>query len=194
MTAEHGDMIIIPYEYIKVDFNSIEKGKLNIITPQVPNGGTKIAKWQDTNDYETITEVSYTYKGKTNNTQFSNISSLIKNGVCEEYLCDLEDGNLNSEWLEGMFRDSKSLVTFNSDLTSITKAKSMFFRCPNLKSFNSDLRNLTNGYDMFNECRNLETFNSNLSSLTHGAQMFTYTSLSSFTLDMNKLIMGANMF
>ena len=193
MTAEQGDTIIIPYKEIKVDFSSIKKGTLNIITPQVSDSTKKLVKWQDTNDYETITEVSYTYKGKTNNTQFSNISSLIKNGVCEEYLCDLEDGNLNSEWLGGMFHDS-SLVTFNSDLTSITKAKSMFFRCSNLKTFNSDLRNLTNGYDMFNYCENLETFNSNLSSLTHGAQMFTYASLSSFTLDMNKLIMGANMF
>lgn len=199
MTTEQETTIIIPYEHIKVDFSSIEKGKLNIITPRVPNGGTKLVKWKDTNDYVTIEEVSYPYKGKTLGAEFTYIvDGLIKNGICEEILCDLAEGNsylYSGGLIDGIFYNKQGLKTFNSDLTSLTDGRGMFYYCNALSTFTSDLRNLTNGYDMFNACDHLETLNTNLSSLIHGEQMFTSCKkLSSFKHNMNKLINGRNMF
>lgn len=56
--------------------------------------------------------------------------------------------NIQTEMIKdgtAMFQRS-SLTSFNSDLSSLTKGKSMFSDCSSLTSFSGDLSNLANGH------------------------------------------------
>ena len=119
----------------------------------------------------------------------------IVDGVWEQPLSDLEDGNPLKEDDSGMFNNCESLTLFVSDLSSLNNGCTMFRYCINLESFNSNLTSLTNGEDMFYGCKNLASFSSDLSSLTDGAGMFYgCIALTSFSSDLPSLTDGRWMF
>lgn len=93
-----------------------------------------------------------------------------------------------------MFMSCENLTSFNGDLSSLTYGAVMFYHCSNLTSFSSDLPNLTNGTNMFVMCENLTSFSSDLPSLIYGGGMFVGCSLTSFTSDLPNLIDGNRMF
>ena len=87
-----------------------------------------------------------------------------------------------------------NLISFSSDLPSLTNGDYMFMNCSSLNSFSSDLSNLTDGYDMFSGT-NLTSFNIELPSLTDGRYMFDgCTNLTSFSSDLPSLISADGMF
>ena len=52
-----------------------------------------------------------------------------------------------------MFINCSNLITFTSDLSSLTIGTYMFWGCANLTSFTSDLSSLVDGEDMFRSCK-----------------------------------------
>lgn len=93
-----------------------------------------------------------------------------------------------------MFTYTPSLTSFNGDLSSLVEAKNMFF-ISELTSFTSDLSSLQNGDSMFAECYNLSDFTcKNLDSLIYGNGMFSDTSITSFEMNLSSLAEGENMF
>jgi hypothetical protein len=48
-----------------------------------------------------------------------------------------------------MFRECYDIISFNSDLSSLTNGSYMLQSCTKLTSFNGDLSSLTNGTGMF---------------------------------------------
>ena len=123
----------------------------------------------------------------------------IIDGVWTQSLADLTEGwylNPADETYYFFFEGAATtLLTFNSDLSSLTIGQYMFMGCSNLHTFISDLSSLTIGHGMFMHCSNLPTFDSNLSSLTNGYQMFyNCTNLTSFTSDLSSLTNGYQMF
>ena len=98
----------------------------------------------------------------------------IIDGVWTQSLADLEKGG-NGSFKGGMFGNCLNLISFTSDLSSLTNGSYMFWGCENLSSFNcANLSSLTDGSSMFTSCSNLTTFTSDLSSLTNGDYMFEY--------------------
>ena len=86
------------------------------------------------------------------------------------------------------------LVTFDSDLSSLTNGQMMFTYCLKLTSFSSDLSSLTNGAGMFQNA-GLTSWNIDLPNLTNGESMFSYCyGLRSWNIDLSNLTNGAWMF
>jgi hypothetical protein len=93
-----------------------------------------------------------------------------------------------------MFTYTPSLTSFNGDLSSLVEGNDMFF-VSELTSFTSDLSSLQKGNNMFSECYNLTDFKcKNLDSLTHGSGMFAYTNITSFEMNLSSLVEGNDMF
>ncbi len=99
----------------------------------------------------------------------------------------------------GLFYDCTDLTSFDSDLSSLTEGKSMFYNT-NLSEWCQDLPILKNGSFMFG-CDNsdLKTFIGDLSSLTNGNSMFATSSpnagaIETFIGDLSSLTMGDGMF
>jgi hypothetical protein len=67
--------------------------------------------------------------------------------------------------------DTDTLVTFTSDLSSLTNGKQMFMGCHNLTNFDADLSSLENGDGMFYACP-IISFENNLPLLKSAIEMF----------------------
>ena len=116
------------------------------------------------------------------------------NGIWSEPLPKLRDGN-SEENQKGMFQENADLVSFNTDLSSLTNGQKMFYSCSNLTSFNGDLSSLKDGSQMFDNCSKLTSFASDLCSLKDGKRMFyVCTALTSFTSELHNLNNGSYMF
>ena len=119
----------------------------------------------------------------------------IVDGVWNEPLSDLEDGNPLKGNASGMFNNCESLTSFVSDLSSLINGYTMFRYCINLESFNSNLSSLMDGTGMFHKCSALTSFNSDLSGMTDGNSMFLdCSSLESFSSDLSSSQDGTRMF
>ena len=158
-----------------------------------------IEEWQNQNWNREITKVEDN-KGFINDTLYGNIQcEKIKDGSRLFYNCNelvsftsdlssLTNGN-------SMFSYSEKLAEFSSDLSSLTDGNSMFMICSNLTTFSSDLSSLTNGSNMFKCCTNLASFSSDLPSLTDSGDMFYYCdNLTIFSSDLSSLTNGYYMF
>ena len=128
-------------------------------------------------------------------------SSITKIENNKAYIGDVMWANIQTERItensgyDSIFRDCSNLISFNSDLSSLTTGALMFNNCHYLTSFTSDLSSLTDGYSMFTGCWSLTSFTSVLSSLTSGWNMFSGCSnLTTFTTDLSSLTDGSNMF
>ena len=128
-------------------------------------------------------------------------SSITKIENNKAYIGDVMWANIQTERItensgyDSIFRDCSNLISFNSDMSSLTTASLMFNNCSNLTSFKSDLSSLTHGSNMFWGCYNLTTFASDLSSLVDGSGMFYYCiDLTTFTSDLSSLTYGNVMF
>ena len=116
------------------------------------------------------------------------------NGIWSEPLPKLQDCN-SEENQKGMFQENADLVSFNTDLSSLTNGQKMFYSCSNLTRFNGDLSSLEDGSQMFDNCSKLSSFASDLCSLKNGKRMFyVCTALTSFTSELHNLNDGSNMF
>ena len=213
MTATSGDIIVMPYETIDTEFDSIEKDSIQI---HAPKAVVKKASWTDSEKID-IPDVQYKYKGCKNVNGIKAVdANYLENDIVDgkwtELLSDLTEG-------VNMFRENENITSFTSDLSSLTSGRLMFSKCSNLATFTSDLSSLTNGDGMFDSCSNitsfkysdlsslttsgsmfircdkLSTFNSDLSSLTNGHGMFCFCSkLTSFTSSLSSLTHGQYMF
>lgn len=93
-----------------------------------------------------------------------------------------------------MFSYTPYLVSFNGDLSSLVEGEDMF-HLSLFNSFTSDLSSLQNGNGMFAECENLTVFKcNNLDSLTDGVSMFAYSTINSFDMNLSSLQNGNGMF
>ena len=191
MTATSGDIIVMPYETIDTEFDSISNGSIQI---HAPKAVVKKASWTGTVEKIDIPDVEYKYKGCKNVNAIKAVdANYIENDIVDgkwtELLSDLDNS-------VSMFQENENITSFTSDLSSLTNGNSMFKTCSNLTSFEADLSSLNIAYEMFNGCNNLITLNcSNLSSLTKGYQMFNGCSkLTSFEADLSSLDYGSQMF
>jgi hypothetical protein len=189
-STNNGEIIVMPYEHIEADFDSIEKNGVQI---HAPKATYKKASWNGSVEKEDIPDIDYKYKG-------CKYVSDIKT-VDENYLeNDIKDGcwtELLSSNITGhdMFNGCETLMSFKSDLSSLDYGINTFRDCINLTSFEADLSLLNNGNSMFGGCTNLSNFESNLDSLSFGLGMFNNcSSLTSFKCDLSSLTNGQQMF
>ena len=189
MTAE-GGLVIMPYEEIDTEFDSIENGTIQI---HAPKAIVKKASWNGSDGKIDIPDVEYKYKGCKTITDIKAIDeNYLENDIVDgkwtELLSDLTNSN-------GMFTNSENLVIFDSDLSSLNYSYNMFRDCSNLTTFTSDLSSLTDSGNMFSSCLKLSDFEGDLSSLTAGWNMFYECSnLTTFTIDLPSLTNGNYMF
>lgn len=107
--------------------------------------------------------------------------------------CHLETLKNGTNLFNNNYGDN--IITFTSNLSSLTNGCRMFRYCTNLNTFTSDLSSLTYGYEMFSDCNSLLSFTPNLGSLTNGCRMFNNCqNLKPFKSDFDSLIVGEYMF
>ena len=148
--------------------------------------------------YNPIPEVNFKYKGCKTVTDVKAVdpnylTNDIVDGIWSEQLDDLEQGG-NGSYGGGLFHACSNLVTFSSELPSLTDGCYMFCGCSNLASFSSDLSSLDNAESMFDGCSKLISFSSDLSNLTIGDGMFYGCPINSFNTDLSALTSGYCMF
>ena len=188
MTSD-GGLVIMPYEEIDVEFDSISNGDIQI---HAPKATAKKASWSGSVK-EDIPDVQYKYKGCKTITAIKAVDeNYLENDIIDgkwtELLSDLVDGM-------NMFRENENITSFTSDLSSLTHGDSMFHGCSNLISFEADLRSLEHAVNTFQSCKNLTSFTSNLSSLKNGYYMFeSCSNLTKFESDLNYLEGAIRMF
>ena len=183
MTVSGQTSITLNYEHIEADFSSIEEGMLTITAPNATitkyiwanssssdtgNSGDTVVLGTKYLGCKTVDEVKAVDPDYLTND--------IVDGAWTQSLADLSDGNPSGSSATGMFTNAINLITFDSDLSSLTSAVGMFHKCTNLKSFNANLSSLVNGLAMFDSC-SLVTFNSNLSALESADWMFNLCKL-----------------
>ena len=189
MTATSGDIIVMPYETIDTEFDSIEKDSIQI---HAPKAVVKKASWAD-GVKEDIADVNYKYKGRKNVNDIKTIdANFLENDIVDgkwtELLSELDYG-LN------MFYGCENLTSFISDLSSLTDGQTMFKGCSNLTTFESDLSCIENGMGMFSKCSNISTFDIDLESLTKGDFMFSDCSnITTFKSSLKSLTTAPHMF
>lgn len=166
-STNNGEIIVMPYEEIDTDFDSISNGDIQI---HAPKATVKKASWNGSVEKEDIPDVEYKYKGckyassDIKNVDENYLENDIVNGCWTELLSSLTNG-------QNMFQNCENLISFTSDLSSLSTGNAMF-QNSSIVLFESDLSSLVYGYNMFNSCSNLSTFTSDLSSLTDGRCMF----------------------
>lgn len=190
-STKNGEIIVMPYEEIDTDFDSISNGDIQI---HAPKATVKKASWNGGGEKVDIPDVQYKYKGcktvdaiKTKDENY--LENDIVDGKWTELLSDLTSGN-------NMFRENENITSFDSDLSSLNDGYCMFYNCRSIISFVADLNSLIDSDGMFEKCSNLTIFDSILNSLSNGYNMFNGCSaLSSFNCnDLSSLINGYNMF
>lgn len=213
MTAENEGIVVMPYEEIDAEFDSIEKDSIQI---HAPKATYKKASWTDSEKID-IPDIEYKYKGCKNVTQIKSVdANFLENDIVDgcwtELLSDLINGwqifqnceNITSfksdlsSLTEGyrMFADCQNILIFEASLISLNRGDNMFINCHNLSNFHCfDLYNLPSASNMFNECSNLTSFESDLTKLINGASMFVNcSSLTTFKSDLSSLTNGHSMF
>lgn len=83
---------------------------------------------------------------------------------------------------------------YNIQSDRIVNSTSLYDSCTNLVSFNSDLSSLSDGTKMFNSCSNITEFNLPLNSLAVANSMFKGSGITSFTIALESLVDGTAMF
>lgn len=183
------------YSHIEANFASISEGKLTV---NAPNATVKKFRWAvtvDSGNSGGTSSLGMKYAHCTSRAEMNEVEPNgyqnvdIIDGVWNESLQSLIDGNPTSYHSDGgVFARNKNLVSFTSDLSSLTDGEGMFYECTNLTSFSAKLDSLTRGYDMFYGCSSLVEFTSDLSSLTSAQGMFSgCTSLTTFISDLSSL-------
>lgn len=100
----------------------------------------------------------------------------------------IENGN-------DMFSYFTKLERWYGDLDSLVSAYNMFTGCDELTSFRGNLSNLKNGTHMFTGCSSLNEFSvNNLDNLENAYYMFSESALTSWNIDLPRLIWGDGMF
>ena len=190
MTAENEGIVVMPYEYIDTEFDSIERDSIQI---HAPKATYKKASWTDSQKID-IPDIEYKYKGCLNMTQLRQVDeNYLENDIVEgkwtELLSDMDDTGL-------MFNECNNIISFTSDLSSIRTCYNMFQKCINLTSFEADLSSLRDGRFMFEGCENLVNVNIvDLGHLSVSSQMFSDChSLTKFDYDLKSLTNGSDMF
>ena len=188
-----------PYDYVNIKFDSIKEGDMTFVAGErtkyliISYGSEKTDNSGDT----IISDVKYIGCKTVDDVKAIDPDYTINDivdGTWTQSLADLEVGG-SDDLYGGMFYNCDTLISWDTDLLSLTNGKSMFSSCSNLTSFNSNLSGLTNGFCMFNYCSKLESFTADLSSLTYGYAMFFYCSeLTSFSSDLSSLTDGSDMF
>ena len=215
MISENSEEIVVmPYEYIDTEFDSIEKDSIQI---HAPKAVVKKASWTGSNGKIDIPDVDYKYKGCKNLHEIKTVdANFLENDIVDgkwtELLSDLQTGHnmfLENQNITSFTSDLSSLINghaifmachnlfkFDADLSSLISCTSMFHNCSNLTSFKSDLSSLNECHAMFHTCSKLRDFKcNNLSHLTIGESMFlNCPNLETFTYDMSSLINGTWMF
>ena len=158
---------IINYDYVRLHLENFSEGDIAFTLGERCKNFIVTYGSSDTgNSGDTVT---FKYKGCTTVDEVKAVDPNYKindiiDGVWTERLDDLENG---TEMLA-----MSNIISFNSDLSSLTDGTRMFISVWELTSFSADLSSLTNGNMMFYSCKKLTSFNSNLSSLTDGRSMF----------------------
>lgn len=94
-----------------------------------------------------------------------------------------------------MFYDFTKLENWYGDLDSLVSAYNMFSDCNKLTSFRGNLNNLKNGVHMFTRCWSLNEFSvNNLDNLVNAYLMFSNTALTSWDIDLPRLVAAEGMF
>jgi hypothetical protein len=94
-----------------------------------------------------------------------------------------------------MFKNCKSLESFNANLPALTGAPYMFANCEKMKTFTSPLNELLNCDGMFQGCTSLESFTINMPKLQISYYMFNgCTSLSNFSSSLPEVTSARDMF
>ena len=189
MTTGDTGIVVMPYEYIDTEFDSIPSGSIQV---HAPKAVVKKASWTGGEKID-IPDVQYKYKGCKGIDDIKAVDeNYLENDIIDgkwtELLSDLTDG-------ANMFLENQIITSFESDLSSLTSGYKMFMDCSNLASFTSDLSSLIDGNRMFSVCKNLTSFTSDLKSLNYGYMMFRVcTNLEHFNGDLSSLDSGELMF
>ena len=94
-----------------------------------------------------------------------------------------------------MFYWFTKLENWYGDLDSLVSAFNMFSDCDKLTSFRGNLNNLKNGTHMFSRCFSLNEFSvNNLDNLVNAYHMFSNTALTSWDIDLPRLVAAEGMF
>lgn len=187
----------VPYDYVNIHLDSIKEGDMNVlqgdrckyfyVTFGSGNSGETIVLGTTLANCTTIDDV-FAVGGnyKTN---------YIIEGVWNESLESLVEGyDGPPEYPFGMFQSCSNLITFNSDLRSLTNGGAMFSICDNLETFNADVSSLTEAYQMFYKTYSLSSFTNDLPSLKNGEYMFQNSGIRTFVSDLSSLTNGHSMF
>ena len=83
MVTDEEITIVMPYKYIDIDFSSVDKNKLKIITPKAIY---KSASWSD-GSKEDITDVEYKYKGCKNVDSIKVVDAHYLENISEQENC-----------------------------------------------------------------------------------------------------------
>ena len=177
MTVDNPTAITLDYNRIEADFSSIEEGMLTITAPNATDVKYTWANSSssDTGNSGDTVVLGTKYLGcktigdvKAVDANYKTVD--IVDGSWTQSLANLEEGGNDDDL--GLFYLNRNIVTFKSDLSSLTSGYIMFYNCENLTTFDADLSSLTNGDAMFCHCSSLTTFTSSLDSLTNGDGMF----------------------
>lgn len=190
MTAENEGIVVMPYEYIDAEFDSISNGDIQI---HAPKATVKKASWNGSGEKVDIPDVDYKYKGCKNvdsirKTDGNFIENDIVEGKWTELLSDLTSGF-------HMFNNTIGLNEFKSDLSSLTDSRWMFTTCSNLISFEADTSSLSDCEGMFYNCYKITNFKTDSKYITRASYMFSHCyDLTSFICDLSNLTQATSMF
>ena len=191
MTATSGDIIVMPYETIDTEFDSIEKDSIQI---HAPKAVIKKASWTGSDGKIDIPDVEYKYKGCKNVNAIKTVdANYLENDIVDDKWTELLSDMTNSGY---MFQENENITSFTSDLSSLINGSNMFAQCPNLSTFDSDLSSLSTGYEMFRDCSNMTYFEtSNLNNLNDARAMFyNCSNMTSFNKSLKYITNGGTMF
>ena len=206
LTVNDSKSSAINYDYVNIHLESIKEGDITF------NRGERSKYFTVTygsgNSGDTII-LGTKYANCRTAAEIRNINSRywvddIVDGTWIESLKSLTTQYDTSTGQGGLFFNCDNLISFKSDLSSLTDGKAMFTGCINLKSFDIPLPKMTSSINMFSydiqrnlvyPCTSLSSFNVDLPELTNATEMFCgCQSLSSFNSYLPKLITATDMF
>lgn len=197
MIVSGNTSVTLPYTHIEANFSSIKEGDLTV---NAPNATVKKFKWAITLDGENTIVLGTTFANCTSLDEVFMISRNYKtdyiiDGVWNESLESLVEGNDGHPITPyGLFNNCSNLITFNSDLRSLTNGNGMFYYCENMETFNADISSLEESKQMFYRTLMLKTFSTSLPSLKNGESMFEDSGIRTFNSDLSSLTNGNKMF
>lgn len=114
---------------------------------------------------------------------------------------DYDIPNLTNAWY--MFKNSRGLISFSSNVDSLSTAREMFYGCSTLETVNTEFPSLglngdevSDGYQTFGSCKALKTVVTNMPNLINGQRMFMDSSaLETFVCtSLDSMTSGSSMF